>query len=83
MAKKGFFDKSDLKFVAVNVVLALLIGIGILIALIAYLRRYTEHGVEVEVADGNGSAVDAGRTGPGIGRYRLNLFGQSAVWHDC
>ena len=70
MAKKGFFDKSDLKFVAVNVVLALLIGIGILIALIAYLRRYTEHGVEVEVADVRGM-VEA--------EAQLKLDGQDLV----
>ena len=70
MAKKGFFDKSDLKFVAVNVVLALLIGIGILIALIAYLRRYTEHGVEVEVADVRGM-VEA--------EAQLTLDGQDLV----
>ena len=70
MAKKGFFDKSDLKFVAVNVVLALFIGIGILIALIAYLRRYTEHGVEVEVADVRGM-VEA--------EAQLTLDGQDLV----
>lgn len=54
MEKRGFFDKSDLKFVVLNIVCAVLIGIGILIVLIAYLRRYTEHGVEVEVADVRG-----------------------------
>ena len=54
MKKSGFFDKSDLKFVGWNIVLAIVIGLGILIALIAYLRRYTEHGVEVEVADVRG-----------------------------
>ena len=54
MTKKSIFDKSDLKFIGSNLVLALLIGIGILIVLIAYLRRYTEHGVEVEVADVRG-----------------------------
>ncbi len=54
MAKKSIFDKSDLKFIGSNLVLALLIGIAILVVLIAYLRRYTEHGVEVEVADVRG-----------------------------
>lgn len=54
MAKKSIFDKSDLKFIGSNLVLAFLIGIAILVVLIAYLRRYTEHGVEVEVADVRG-----------------------------
>lgn len=54
MVKKSIFDKSDLKFIGSNLVLALLIGIAILVVLIAYLRRYTEHGVEVEVADVRG-----------------------------
>ena len=54
MGKKSVFDKSDLKFIGSNLVLALLIGIAILVVLIAYLRRYTEHGVEVEVADVRG-----------------------------
>ena len=51
MEKRGFFDKSDLKFVGWNVVFAILVGVGILAGLIAYLRSYTEHGVEVEVTD--------------------------------
>lgn len=54
MEKKGFFDKTDLKFIGANIVLALLVGVAILIVLIAYLRRYTEHGIEVEVADVRG-----------------------------
>ncbi len=54
MGKKGIFDKSDLKFIGWNIVLAVVIGIGILVVLIAYLRRYTEHGVEIEVADVRG-----------------------------
>ena len=57
MGKKSFFDKSDLKFVVLNLVLALLVGVGILVALIAYLRRYTEHGIEVEVIDVRGLLV--------------------------
>ena len=54
MDKKGIFDKSDLKFVGLNILFAVIVGIAILVALIAYLRRYTEHGVEVEVADVRG-----------------------------
>ena len=54
MDKKGIFDKSDFRFVALNIVLAVIVGVAILVLLIAYLRRYTEHGIEVEVADVRG-----------------------------
>ena len=54
MEKRGFLDKSDLEFVGLNVVLAILAGIGIIVGLIAYLRAYTEHGVEVDVTDVRG-----------------------------
>ena len=54
MEKRDNFDKSDAKFVVWNIVLAVVIGVGILLALLGYLRRYTEHGVEVEVADVRG-----------------------------
>ena len=54
MDKKGFFDKADLRFAGLNIVLAIFVGIVILVVLIANLRRYTEHGIEVEVADVRG-----------------------------
>ena len=54
MEKRGIFDKSDAKFIGINFLLAILIGLGILVGLIAWLRTYTEHGVEVEVADVRG-----------------------------
>lgn len=57
MQKNNFLDKSDLKFIGWNLVLALVVGVGILVALIVYLRRYTEHGVEVEVMDVRGLVV--------------------------
>ena len=50
----GFFDKSDLKFVGWNVVLAVIVATIILVILIVWLRGYTQHGVEVEVADVRG-----------------------------
>jgi len=54
MGKSGFFDKSDFKFVGLNIFLAVVVGLAILVILIAYLRRYTEHGVEVVVTDVRG-----------------------------
>ena len=57
MKKADIFDKSDLKFIGWNIVIAILAGIGILAGLIAYLRHYTEHGVEVDVTDVRGLLV--------------------------
>ena len=54
MKKIEFMDKSDFKFIILNIVLALMTGIGILVGLIAYLRHYTEHGIEVDVLDVRG-----------------------------
>ena len=54
MKKPGFFDKSDLKFVGVNVVAAIVVLAIILVILLIWLRGYTQHGVEVEVADVRG-----------------------------
>jgi len=54
MKNNTFFDKSDLLFICLTVVLALLIGAGLLVGLIAWLKGYTQHGVEVEVEDVRG-----------------------------
>lgn len=54
MEKRGFFDKSDLKFVVLNIVLAGVVTLAILICLVVWLRGYTQHGVEVEVEDVRG-----------------------------
>ena len=54
MKKMSIFDKSDLKFVGLNIALAILIGVAILVILIVWLRGYTQHGVEVEVTDVRG-----------------------------
>ena len=54
MKKMGFFDKSDLKFVGWNVVLAGVVLALILVFLVIWLRGYTQHGQEVEVADVRG-----------------------------
>ena len=54
MGKKGFFDKSDLKFVGLNVVLAAVVTVAILVCLLVWLKEYTQHGIEVEVEDVRG-----------------------------
>ena len=80
MKKPDFLDKSDLKFIGWNIAAAIVVGIVILIVLIAYLRRYTEHGVEVDVTDVRGLVV-ARRPGLASGGGGLHVFGQSAVRH--
>ena len=57
LLKRNIMDKSDVKFIGLNIVLAVVVGVGILVALIAYLRRYTEHGIEVDVTDVRGLLV--------------------------
>lgn len=54
MKENGFLDKKDLRFIGMNVLLAVVVGVAILVILLVYLRSYTEHGVEVEVADVRG-----------------------------
>ena len=44
-------DKKDLKFVGWNIILAAVVLLLVLVGLIVYLKQYTQHGVEVEVAD--------------------------------
>lgn len=57
MEKRSFFDRSDIRFVGGNIVIALIVGIAILVGLISWLRGYTQHGVEVEVEDVRGMVV--------------------------
>jgi beta-lactam-binding protein with PASTA domain len=47
-------DKSDIAFVGWNIVAAFAVGIGIIVGLVLWLRSYTQHGVEVDVADVRG-----------------------------
>ena len=58
MDKKGIFDNSDLKFVALHVGLAALIGVVVLVVLLFWLKAYTQHGREVEVYDVTGMHID-------------------------
>ena len=57
MEKRGVFDKSDLKFVGWNVLLAVIVGVLLLVGLIIWLRNYTQHGIEVEVEDVRGMVL--------------------------
>jgi len=53
----GLLDKSDWKFIGWNIIGAGVVGILIIVGLIAWLRGYTQHGVEVEVADVRGLVI--------------------------
>ena len=57
MGKKSIFDKSDLKFVGINVILAVILVAVILTVLIVWLKAYTQHGEEVEVEDVRGMVI--------------------------
>ena len=57
MGKRAVFDKSDVKFLGWNVLLAILIGVLLLVGLIVWLRQYTQHGIEVEVEDVRGMVL--------------------------
>ncbi len=80
MDKKGFFDKSDLKFVGLNIVLAVIVGIAILVGLIIWLKDYTQHGVEVEVEDVRG-LVEA-EAGPLLEAQGLRLIVVDSTYSD-
>ncbi len=54
MDKKSFFDKKDAIFVAANLVAAVIVVCIVLTSLIIWLRSYTQHGVEITVADVKG-----------------------------
>ena len=56
MGKKNIFDKSDAIFLGINILLAIVVVVIILVSLIAYLKSYTQHGVEVEVSNVRGLA---------------------------
>lgn len=49
MKWKTFFNETKAGFILKNVCLAAVIGIVLLVILLGYLKRYTEHGVEVVV----------------------------------
>ena len=80
MGKKSVFDKADLKFIGVNIVLAVVIGAAILIGLIIWLRGYTQHGVEVEVEDVRGMVT--GEAEPVLQAQGLHLQVVDSTYTD-
>ncbi len=58
MGKKSIFDKSDAIFLGINILIAIVVVVIILVSLIAYLKSYTQHGVEVEVSNVRGLAKE-------------------------
>lgn len=51
MDKKAKINQKGLRFIVLNIGLAILLGLAILTGLILWLQAYTQHGQEVEVAD--------------------------------
>lgn len=80
MKKGSFFDQSDLKFVGWNIAAAVIVGIAILISLILWLRKYTQHGVEVEVADVRGLVQQEAE--PLLSAQGLNLVVIDSTYSD-
>lgn len=54
MDKHQKFDKKDVRFIGVNIVAAIVVIGAVLISLVVWLRSYTQHGVEIRVADVRG-----------------------------
>lgn len=74
MEKRSIFDRSDIKFVGWNIIIALIIGILILVGLITWLRGYTQHGIEVEVEDVRGMVVAEAEPILGASGLRLTVI---------
>lgn len=49
MTFKTFMNETKAGFIFKNLLVALVIGIALLLLVLGYLKRYTEHGIEVEV----------------------------------
>jgi beta-lactam-binding protein with PASTA domain len=58
MGKRHFFSKFDFLFIGFNIVVAMFVLGGMIWGLVAYLRSYTEHGIEVEVPSVRGMIVE-------------------------
>jgi beta-lactam-binding protein with PASTA domain len=54
MDKKRKFDKQDARFIGANLVAAVIVIAAVLVCLVLWLRGYTQHGVEIRVADVRG-----------------------------
>lgn len=62
MKLKTFFNDTKVGFIVKNLLVALAIAIILLIVLLGYLKRYTEHGVEVEVPNVTGMYIEEANT---------------------
>lgn len=57
MNKRANFDPKSLKMIGIHGLLAIILSAGLLFGLIAWLKHYTQHGIEVEVTDVRGMLV--------------------------
>ena len=62
MTFRKFWKESKAGFIVKNVLLALAIGIVALLILLGWLKRYTEHGIEISVPNVTGMYLEEART---------------------
>ena len=62
MTFRKFWKESKAGFIVKNMLLALAIGIAALLMLFGWLKRYTEHGIEISVPDVTGMYLEEART---------------------
>lgn len=62
MTFKSFMNETKAGFIVKNLLVALAICIVLLVILHSYLKRYTEHGIEVEVPDITGMYMEEAET---------------------
>ncbi|MBQ6724452.1 MAG: PASTA domain-containing protein [Paludibacteraceae bacterium] len=80
MEKRRFLDKSDYKFIGWNLLIAILVVVLILVCLIFYLRRYTQHGVEEQVPDVRGLVMAEAE--PLLAQQELRLVVIDSTYSD-
>lgn len=80
MEKRRFLDKSDYKFIGWNLLFAILVVVLILVCLIFYLRRYTQHGVEEQVPDVRGLVMAEAE--PLLAQQELRLVVIDSTYSD-
>lgn len=62
MTFKSFMNETKAGFIVKNLLVALGIGIVLLLIILGFLKRYTEHGVEVEVPNVTGMYIEEAET---------------------
>lgn len=59
---RTFWKESKVGFIVKNLIVALIVGVALLLILLAWLRSYTQHGIEVEVPNITGLYLEEARS---------------------